>query len=217
MNDLIYTTNPETKTIRCTVQNCRKDFMRITDKILSQYPERIRYFYRFIAFYHCEELIKDEYTGKSVCSSEDIFDEKYGRDVARTKAIIKRETAFNHAIDVIFDDLDTLMDVNVTVDRDSVLDKHLDNLYTLLGEGKALAQIRGYDQDKNDEYGIADDIDLNKAYTPHCCSLCGKTFLNYTDDADYSDNEAKWQAVCTFSGLNLELCSDCVKVVETLS
>ena len=190
--------------------------MRITDKILSQYPEHIRYFYKFITSYYCEKIIKDEYIGKSICSSGDIFNENYGKDLARTKAIIKREQAFNHALDAIFNDIEVLMDINTSIERDSVLGKHLDNMCDLLDNGKSLAEIRGYNRDE-DEYGIADNIDLNKSYTPHCCSLCGKTFLNYKDDKNYSENERMWWLIDMPLGKRIEVCSSCEDTINKLS
>ena len=138
-NDLIYNVDLINETVECKVQHCKSDFMRITDKVLSQYPEHIRYFYKFITSYYCEKVIKDEYIGKSVCSSGDIFNERYGKDIARTKAIVKRESAFNHALDLIWDDINTLSDINVSINRDSVLDKHIDNMCDLLENEKSLA------------------------------------------------------------------------------
>ena len=83
-------------------------------------------------------------------------------------------------MEAILDAIHTLADVNVRIDRKSVLDKHIDNMCDLLENEKSLAEIRGYNKDDEcDEYGINDNIDLNKDYTPHHCALCGKTFLNY--------------------------------------
>lgn len=220
MNDLIYDVNLSTKTIECKVQNCKKDFMRITDKVLSQYPEHIRYFYKFIASYRCEEMIKDEYIGKTTCSSADTFNERYGKDVARTKAIIKRENAFQSTLETIFNDIEILMDVNASIDRDNVLGKHLDNMCDLLETSKSLAQIRGYDKDDVcDEYGITNNIDLNvnKEYTPHHCSLCEKTFLNYKDDKDYMNNEHSWWPIDLPNGVTIEVCPTCIDTVKKLS
>lgn len=214
MNDLIYEINKETKTIKCTVQNCKRDFMRITDKILSQHSERLRYFYRFIAAYHSEAAIKDEYTGKSVCSDHDIFNEEYGMDIARTKAIIKRENAFQSTLESIFNDIDLLMEINTSIDRDRILDKHLENMCDLLDGEMSLSKIRGYD--KNDEYNISDNIDLNKDYTPHYCSLCNKEFLNYKDDVEYLKNEDMWQSVDLCGG-KIEICQVCMDAIKKLS
>lgn len=217
-NDLIYHVNPIDETVECRVLHCKKDFLGITDKILAQYPEHIRYFYNFINIYYCEQLIKDEYVGKSTCSLEDVFDEKYGRDIARTKAIIKREHAFNHALDVIFDTIGDLSDINIRIDRNSVLDRHINNMCELLENEKTLAEIRGYAKDNtNDEYGINDNIDLNKDYTPHYCALCGKTFLNYKDDKDYAHNEQQWYTTITPVGKKLEACPSCMNTIAQLS
>ena len=215
MNDLTYNIDRSLKTVECVVQNCKRDFMRITDKVLSQYPEHIRYFYKFIASYRCEELIKDEYIGKSVCLPTDTFNERYGKDIARTKAIIKRENAFQSTLEIIFNDIEILADINISIDREDVLDKHLENMYDLLECEKSLAVIRGYDKD--DEYGIADNIDLNKEYTPHCCSLCGQTFLNYKDDRDYLKNEHSWWPIDLPNGSTLEVCDSCMSAVKSLS
>ena len=214
MNDLIYTVDYVTKITECKVQDCKRDFMRITEKILSQYPEYIRPFYNFIAHYRCEAMIKDEYVGKSVCSSADTFNERYGKDIARTKAIIKRENAFQETLEAIYEDIATLADINISIDREHVLDKHIDNMCALLENEKSLAAIRGYDKD--DEYGIKDNIDLNRDYTPHCCSLCGKTFVNYTDDAAYEINEESWKVIETNEGTKIEMCPMCAEVIATL-
>lgn len=214
-NDLIYNVDLINETIECKVQNCKKDFMRVTDKVLSQYPEHIRYFYKFIASYYCEKIIKDEYVGKSTCSSTDTFNERYGKDIARTKAIIKRENAFNLALEAIFNDIEVLMDINIEINRDDVLDKHLDNMCALLENEKSLSHIRGYIKD--DEYGVTNNIDLNKDYTPHYCSLCEKTFLNYKDDSDYLDNEHSWWPIDLPNGSKLEVCSTCMETLKKLS
>lgn len=217
-NDLIYNVDLINETVECRVLHCKDDFLRITDKILAQYPEHIRYFYRFINVYYCEQMIKDEYIGKSVCSQEDTFNEAYGRDIARTKAIIKRENAFNLALETIFNDIEVLMDINTEINRDDVLDRHLDNMCDLLETSKSLAQIRGYDKDDVcDEYGITNNIDLNKDYTPHYCSLCEKTFLNYKDDSDYLDNEHRWWPIDLPNGSKLEVCSTCMETLKKLS
>jgi hypothetical protein len=215
MNDLIYSVNKETRTTECIVQNCKRDFMRITDKVLSTYPEYIRYFYKFIAVYHCDKSIKDEYIGKTVCSEEDTFDERCGRDIARTKAIIKRESAFQSTLSAIFNDINTMLFINVETDREHILDKHLNNLDNLYEHCVSLAKIKGYAKD--DEYGINDNIDLNKDYTPHCCALCGKTFLNYKDDKDYFCNENSWHPVILPNDNKLEVCSSCSDTLKTLS
>lgn len=217
MNDLIYIVDLHNETVECKVQHCKRDFMRITDKILSQYPEYIRYFYKFIAAYRCESMIKDEYIGKSVCSQADTFNERYGKDIARTKAIIKRENAFQETLEKIFEDIELLADINISIDREreNVLDKHNDNMCALLENEKSLAAIRGYDKD--DEYGIKDNIDLNRDYTPHCCSLCGKTFLNYTDDKDYSEIERSWWLIELSNGNVIEVCASCLDAIEKLS
>lgn len=218
VNDLIYDVDLWNETVECKVQHCKSDFMRITDKILSQYPEHIRYFYKFITSYYCEKIIKDEYIGKSICSSRDIFNENYGKDLARTKAIIKREQDFNRALDAIFNDIEVLMDVNTNIDRDSVLDKHLDNMCDLLENGKSLAEIRGYNRNEDkDKCVIINNIDLNKDYTPHHCALCGKTFLNYKDDKDYLSNEHNWWLLNMPLGKKMEMCSSCVDTIRKLS
>ena len=215
MNDLIYTVNPATKSIECKVQNCKKDFMRITDKVLSQYPEYIRYFYKFIASYRCEELIKDEYIGKTTCSPADTFNERYGKDVARTKAIIKRESAFQSALEAIFNDIELLSEVNISIDRENVLDKHLGNMCDLLTTQQSLAKIRGYDKD--DELDFSNEADLNKEYTPHCCALCQNTFINYKDDIKYLDNERNWWLINMPFSKKIEVCSKCVETLQKLS
>lgn len=215
MNDLTYNVNKETKKIECIVHNCKTDFMRVTDKVLSRYTENIRYFYRFIAIYHCDRMIRDEYSGTATCSDADKFNEEYGRDLARTKAIIKREQAFISALEAIFNDISTLMDINIEINRDNIFDRHVDNLYDLLDSGKSLADM--YDYDCDDEYGIADNIDLNHDYTPHCCSLCGKIFLNYTDDVEYEENEQEWFTLDTVSHKQLEICSACADTLIKLT
>lgn len=215
MNDLIYVANLKTGVTECKVQNCKKDFMRITDKILSQYPEYLRPFYKFIAYYRCEEIIKDEYVGKSVCSSADTFNERYGKDIARTKAIIKRESAFQTALEAISNDIELLAEINASIDREDVLDKHLNNMCALLENEQSLAKIRGYEKD--DELDFANELDLNKNYSPHCCSLCGKTFLNYLDDKDYLDNEHSWWPIDLPNGNKLEVCSTCMDTLKKLS
>jgi hypothetical protein len=212
MNDLIYNVNAETRTTTCTVQNCKKDFMRMTDKILSQYPEQIRYFYRFITVYYCEKMIKDEYTGRTVCSKFDVFNERYGKDIARTKAIIKRENAFQSTLEAIYNDIETLSEINISIDRSEILDKHLGNFCDLLENEVSLAAMRGYD----DEYGIADNIDLNNESTPHCCSLCGATFMNYVDDKEYDSNEQMWKTVGC-GDQKLEICHRCMEAISLLS
>jgi hypothetical protein len=218
MNDLIYNIDRKRGTIECIVENCKTDFMRITDKILSQYPERLRYFYNFIAFYHCEALIKDSYSGKSVCSTHDVFDEKYGKDVARTKAIIKREVSFDRALEAIYADIDSLGEINVQIDRENVLFKHLANLDALLASEVSLAKIRGYAKDdENDVCDINDNIDINKNSTPHCCSLCEGTFLNYTDDEAYMDNEYMWWNFEVSPGKVVEVCPNCMSALKKLS
>lgn len=214
MNDLIYTVNRDTRTVECRVQNCKRDFMRITDKILSQYPEYLRYFYRFIAVYHCEKSIKEEYVGKSVCCSGDVFNERYGKDVARTKGVIKRESAFQSVLQDIFNDISILMDINCNIDRDNVLGKHLDNLDNLMDYGISLARIKGYH--KADDVDECDDFSSNNDYTPHCCSLCGQTFLNYKDDMDYTNNEDGWSVLTASNGRNVEICPRCQEAVARL-
>ena len=217
-NDLIYHVDSINKTVECRVLHCKTDFLGIADKLLAQYPEHIRYFYKFINVYYCEQMIRDEYIGKSVCSQEDKFDEQYGRDIARTKAIVKRENAFNNALEAIFNAIDTLADVNVRINRDDVLNRHIDNMCDLLENEKSLAEIRGYTKDHtNDEYGINDNIDLNKDYTPHQCALCGKTFLNYKDDKDYLSNERSWWLIDMPLGKKIEMCSSCVDSIKKLS
>ena len=215
MNDLIYNVNAETRTTTCVVQNCKKDFMRMTDKILSQYPERIRFFYRYIAVYYCEKMIKDEYIGKTVCSSADTFNERYGKDLARTKAIIKRESAFQTTLEAIFDDIELLSEINVSINRENILDKHVDNMCALLKSGQSLAKIRGYEKD--DELNLTNEADLNKDYSPHCCALCGHTFLNYKDDKDYLKHEHSWWPIALPNGNTLEVCDTCMATVKNLS
>lgn len=204
MNDLIYDVDNNAGIIKCTVQNCRNDFMRITDKILSQYPQNIRYFYRFIAAYRCESMIQDEYIGKSVCSKSDIFNERYGRDIARTKAIIKRESAYESTLEAIYNDIETLFDINISIGRENILEKHMDNLFEMLDSGKSLSTIKGYSEN---------DVD----YTPHCCSLCNKTFLNYTDDVDYTQHEKSWVVMKTEDNKTIEMCPACVDVINSLA
>lgn len=215
MNDLIYVVDLKTGVTECKVQNCKKDFMRITDKILSQYPEYLRPFYKFIAYYRCEEIIKDEYIGKSVCSSADTFNERYGKDIARTKAIIKRESAFQTTLEAIFNDIELLAEINVSIDRENVLDKHLNNMCALLENEQSLAKIRGYEKD--DELNFTNEADLNKDYSPHCCALCGRTFLNYKDDKDYLKHEHSWWPIALPNGNTLEVCDTCMATVKSLS
>ena len=215
MNDLIYNVNKDDRTTECIVQNCKRDFIRITDKVLSMYPEHIRYFYRFIAMYYCNKSIKDEYIGKTTCSKDDVFDERCGRDIARTKAIIKRELAFQSALDAILEDIMSMVNIAINIDRDDVLEKHEQNLYDLYTNCVSLAKIKGYAKD--DVYDIQDNIDLNKEYSPHCCALCGKTFLNYKDDRDYLDNERSWWLIDMPLGKKIETCSLCVDTIKKLS
>lgn len=217
-NDLIYHVDSINETVECRVLHCKTDFLGIVDKLLAQYPEHIRYFYKFINVYYCEQMIRDEYIGKSICSQGDKFDEQYGRDIARTKAIIKRENAFNNALEAILDAIHTLVDVNVRIDRDSVLDRHIDNMCDLLENAKSLSEIRGYSKNKDeDKCEIINNIDLNKDYTPHHCALCGKTFLNYKDDKDYLNNEQNWWLIDMPFGKKIEMCSSCVNTIEKLS
>lgn len=211
MNDLIYDVNVKTRTVVCKVQHCRQDFLRITEKILSRYSPRIQQFYRNIAVYYAAD-IHDEYEGVAVCSLLDDFNVQYGKDLARTRAIVKREETFERVLDKIFDDITILLDVNIDIDRDYVLDKHLCNLDALLDEGISLAQMRGYDKDE-----CEDNIDLNKDYTPHCCSLCDKKFVNYKDDKDYLANEHNWWPIDLPNGQNLEVCSSCMDTLKKLS
>jgi hypothetical protein len=208
MNDLVYSIHAESGVVECTVQNCRNDFMRITDKMLSQYPQHIRYFYRFIASYRCEAMIQDEYTGKAVCSKLDVFDECYGKDVARTKAIIKRENAYESAFMQIFNDIEEMVDVNISIDRDSILDKHTDNLIQMLDSGRTLSDIKGYSK--------ACDLETNNEndFMPHCCSLCNDTFLNYLDDENYASNENAWMVIKTTNNKVFEICPTCVSAIN---
>ena len=206
MNDLVYNVNSKNGVVECTVQNCRRDFMRIAQKVIAQYPENIRYFYNFIAAYHCGNTIKDEYVGVAKCSNEDVFNEMYGKDVARTKAIIKREDAYNMTLAAIYSDIVDLMNINLSIDRSGILSKHCDNFVEMMETGKTVAQLYGYD-DKC--YGVD--------FTPHYCSLCHKEFLNYKDDIDYLTNEFSWELFKTANGSVAEVCPHCLKTIKSLS
>ena len=170
-NDLIYEVNKVTREVKCTVENCKRDFIRITEKILSQYPERVSYFYKFIAVYHCENHISDKYVGVAKCHPEDIFNEAYGKDLARTQAIIKREESFQKTLYKIYEDIDNLEEVNMRCLRPNVLDKHFENMITLLEEGKCLDELL------NPEIFASAHPDV-KNYTPHCCSICDRKTIN---------------------------------------
>jgi hypothetical protein len=190
--------------------------MRVTDKILSQYPERLRYFYRFVAAYHCGSILQDEYTAKAVCSNGDIFNEEYGKDIARTKAIIKREDAYQSAMFKIYEDINALSYVNVELSnaRDGILYKHCDNLDEMLETGNTVSHIYGYVND-NDTYCNYEKFNADD-FTPHCCSLCSQTFINYLDDMDYNIHESNWRLLKSNDGANIELCPNCNKVINEL-
>ena len=207
MNDLIYKVDRKTGTTECIVQNCKRDFMRMTEKILSQYSVPIRIFYTFITAQYCDLNIEDEYVGKSVCSPEDTFNARYGRDIARTKAIIKREAAYESALWKINEVINTLSEVNRFTSREYVLKKHIDNMNVLLEEGKSLSEIYGYNKDNCEEN--YDDSKLQSEFTPHCCSLCGTKALNYFDDYEYRANESLWHQIYLPSGKIIDICNEC--------
>lgn len=202
INDLIYDVNKETGEVKCTVENCKRDFMRIVEKALSQYPERVNYFYKFIAMYHSEKCIRDTYCGVAKCHPEDTFDEAYGRDLARTNAIIKREEAFQKTLYKIYEDIDNIEEVTNTCLRPNVLHKHVSNMVTLLEEGKGLDELL------NPE-AFANAHPDAKNYTPHCCGVCDRKTINYTDDARYESIENEWVLVKKKDGSQLEVCKDC--------
>jgi hypothetical protein len=211
MNDLVYKVNKKKKTVECTVQKCRNDFMRVTDKLLSQYPEHIRYFYGFISTYYCNKLIRDEYSSVAKCSPHDKFNEAYGMDVARTRAIIKRERAFNNALEAIYNDIQVLCDINISIGREHIIEKHLDNYNCLISSGMTLDQINDICGDECE--GMCEYND----YTPHSCSLCGDTLLNYLDDVEYEKNESDWKTTTLSSGKKVEICPRCSKAIKNLS
>ena len=80
----------------------------------------------------------------------------------------------------------------------------MDNLFEMLDSGKSLSTIKGYSEN---------DVD----YTPHCCSLCNKTFLNYTDDVDYTQHEKSWVVMKTEDNKTIEMCPACVDVINSLA
>jgi hypothetical protein len=201
-NDLIYEVNKVTGEVKCTVENCKRDFMRITEKILSQYPERVSYFYKFIAAYHCENHINDKYVGVAKCHPEDTFNEAYGKDLARTQAIIKREDAFQKTLYKIYEDIDNLEEVNTRCLRPNVLDKHFENMIMLLEEGKCLDELLNPEAFANAHHDATN-------YTPHCCGICDRKTINYTDDARYESIENEWVLVKKKDGSQLEVCKDC--------
>jgi hypothetical protein len=168
-----------------------------------------------MSVYYCEKLVHDEYTGKAVCGTTDVFNVKYGKDIARTKAIVKREEAFHCALEAIYDAIDTLKEINCSINRDHVLFRHLDNFTELIEQQKPLSVIRHHEDE--DEFGIADNIDLNKEYTPHVCALCNHSFLNYYDDKEYESNENQWTAISMPNGQLVEICPTCAETVQKLS
>ena len=206
INDLIYEVNEETGEVKCTVENCKRDFMRIVEKALSQYPERVSYFYKFIAMYHSEKCIRDTYCGVAKCHPEDTFDEAYGRDLARTNAIIKREEAFQKTLYKIYEDIDNLEEVTDTCLRPNVLHKHVSNMVTLLEEGKGLDELLNPPATREENWY---DVFDKREYTAHYCNICDRNIVNYVEDSNYETIEDEWVIVKKKDGSQLEVCKDC--------
>lgn len=205
MKDLIYEVNESKRTVTCTVENCQKDFLRISEKILSQYPLRLQYFYKFIATYHCNEMICDTYSSTAKCHPEDVFNEDYGRDLARTQVFIKREEAFQKTLMKIYEDINEMNEVNNMCFRPKSMSRYYENRITLLEEEKPL-------YNNNDlPIEFAESIDFKRErYTPHFCELCEDNIFNYWDDVKYDEIEDQWVVVVKAdNGERIEMCSKC--------
>lgn len=49
-----------------------------------------------------EGVLRDKYSGTAKCCSDDVFDEKIGMEIARSRAILKRELAYAKATQKLF-------------------------------------------------------------------------------------------------------------------
>ena len=49
-----------------------------------------------------EGVLRDKYSGTAKCSSDDVFDENIGMEIARSRAILKRELAYTRVTQKLF-------------------------------------------------------------------------------------------------------------------
>lgn len=157
------------------------------------------------------KYVRDTYYGESRCRSEDTYNEQFGMDLARTRAIVKRETHIKKFLDeysrdvcVMFDELCKLLE------KRNAIWQHCSYNYHNLGcYEESLEEIEKIHQSR---YVST----LNGEVSMHLCTLCNHTEVINLDDQNFRGKEEQWLLFRDSNGVLLETCNQCAARLRSL-
>lgn len=149
--NLRYEINPNSRTVTCFVDNCIDDFHNVLIKKSCSIKngDKIADILDYIITKHIDYGIEDTYSGVAVCDKEDNFNFDIGMDLARSRALAKREMAYGNVIISILNFLEEISELVPEI-RNVVglYDKHNTNANAISISGKTLAEIRGFENER---------------------------------------------------------------------
>lgn len=146
--NLTYVIDEENRTVECTVKNCIDDFFNVIDRKIKGYKDNkiIATLIDFMTLSLDSDItIKDTYSAVARCDEVDTFDIELGKDLARSRALAKREEVYGQAINRIYEILNDTS--NFITSIRNVVDlhnKHKTNAEAITVSGKTLKEIRGF-------------------------------------------------------------------------
>lgn len=149
--NLRYEVDPVKGTVTCFVDNCIDDFRNVFLKKSCSVKNgnKIADMLDYIITKHIDCGIEDTYFGVAVCDKEDKFNLDVGADLARSRALAKREMAYGNVIISVLNFLEEISEFVPEI-RNVVglYNKHNTNANAISASGKTLAEIRGFENER---------------------------------------------------------------------
>lgn len=144
--DLIYNIDEEHRSVACMVNNCADEFYNIISKSCSSIKnaEKIYNIYMLILtqFLNDDMSLRNTYVGVARCSPTDSFNLKVGMDLARSRALAKREKAYHELFNRMLFSVQRIHMVNEHLRYTrNLYTKHLENAHLIANTGLSLDEL----------------------------------------------------------------------------
>lgn len=149
-SNLTYEYDNETQKVTCCVSNCSDEFLKaILNKCNSMPQGKLLYDICLSTLFmnsgsNC--AICDIYKGTAICHPSDNFSLEKGCDIARCRALAKREAAYAQFMIDVDEKIKSLVGQIFEIRESATLyNKHKTNAEAVAISGKTLKEIRGFE------------------------------------------------------------------------
>ena len=146
-SNLRYEHNEDTNEITCYVTDCVDEFYKSINRKCQSIHNgtMLEDVAMWIISKHTDKIIHDTYKGTVKCDPSDTFKLQNGFDMARSKALAKREEAYARMMIDINDRIKSMANQIFEVrDCTTLYNKHKTNAEAVAISGKSLNEIRGF-------------------------------------------------------------------------